>query len=465
MPRSLTPSRSHTRLWSRLQSSVFAILFVGWFTLSASAEDIRIATWNVHEGMSVEKLANRANDLKAMAAAVKPDVLLVQEVTSLKVVEAVRDLMGLKGYYCACSDFNPGDQPDFAFFEVGIISRWPLDQVIEFDTTPDNADKPGSPDELPINPLIKLGIRKPPEDVRGFLWARIDQIKLTTAVVHLKSSRGAPSGPEDRMNAQKREYVAAAMAAGVVEDRMTWPGYSCILGGDLNVGHSDLSKNGSKLDEDFDHAAPGQDGYDDTHAIFRGGVVYGLKMHNLVGYTREPTFPAFPSTPIDNLYVTGPGEKNFSPATIVPNTFGSDHRPVVTVYRTQVLPAVAKKSPATQPAPTPVTAAPKGVIPAAEARKYIAQSGTVEFTVVDGTLLGDGRFCFLNSSKDRTVLESFTAVLPADAIKAFAAKGIADPSQHFRGKKIRVTGKIHLRRDACQIIVEKPEQIELVAGN
>lgn len=449
---------------SRIMFGCGCLLWLMGLSQPVAAEDIRIATWNVHEGMSVEKLAERADDLKNMAAAVRPDVLLVQEVTSLAVVEAVRDLMGLKGYYCACSDFNPGDQPDFAFFEVGIISRWPLDQVIEYDTTPDNADKPGAPDELPINPLLKLGIRKPPEDVRGFLWARIDQLKLTTAVVHLKSSRGAPSGVEDRMNAMKREYVAGAMAAGVVEDRLVWPSYSCILGGDLNVGHSDLSKNGNRLDVDYDTPAPGQDGYDDTHAIFRGGVVYGLKMLNLVGHTREPTFPAFPSTPIDNLYVTGPGEKNFSPATIINDTFGSDHRPVVTVYRTQVLPAVAKPAPAPQPMPRPSIAA-KGVIPAAEARKYVEQTGAVEFVVVDGMLLSDGRFCFLNSSKDRTQLESFTAVLPAETIKSFAAKGIADPAKHYFNKKIRVTGRIHLRRDACQIVVDKPEQIELVAGN
>lgn len=447
-------------------SALVPLLLIGLLFTAAgplAAEDVRIATWNVHEGMSVEKLAERADDLRQMAAAVRPDVLLVQEVTSLKVVEAVRDLMGLKGYYCACSDFNPGDQPDFAFFEVGIISRWPLDQVIEYDVTPDNADKPGTPDELPLNPLLKLGIRKPPEDVRGFLWARIDQLKLTTAVVHLKSSRGANSGPDDRMNAMKREYVAGAMAAGVVEDRLAWPGYSCILGGDLNVGHSDLSKNGSQLDVDFDHAAPGQDGYDDTHAIFRGGVVYGLKMLNLVGHTREPTFPAFPSTPIDNLYVTGPGEKNFAPATIIPNTFGSDHRPVVTVYRTQISPAKPKPTMTAQPTTKPEPIKLPAVIPAAEARKYVEQIGTVELVVVDSTLLTDSRFCFLNSSKDRTQLESFTAVLLAEGVKNFAAAGIADPAQHFRGKKIRVTGRIHLRRDACQIVVDKPEQIQIVA--
>ena len=452
---------------STFRHGLFASLLLA-LTSALAADEVRIATWNVHEGFSPAAIVARQPDFEAAGKAIRPDVLLVQEVTTLATLEAVRDALGLRGYHCAISDFNPNDEPDFANFEVGVISKYPIDQVIEYDATPDNGTKPNAPPELQIQPQLKLGLQRPAEDTRGFLWVKIEQLKLTVAVTHLKSSRGAKSGPDDRMNAVKREFVAAAIAAGVVEDRGNWPDYSCIVGGDLNVGHSDLSKNGTKLDEDFDNSAPGQDGYDETHALFRGGLIGGLKMHNLVGHLRQPTFPAFPSTPIDNLYVTGAGEKQFQPATILNETFGSDHRPVVTVFQTKIYPPQAKpaqsstatviKNPLVDPAPVKVPE----IVPSAEARKYVDHEGTVELQVQASALLPDRQTCFLNSLVDRTQLESFTVVIFSDGLKSFAAAGIDDPAAHFRGKKIRVTGKIHLRRDTCQIVVDKPSQIKIV---
>jgi len=443
-------------------ASVAIALAISFAATATSAAEIRIATWNVHEGMSVEHLASRSDDFRRAGLAIKPDVLLVQEVTSLKVVEAVRDRLGLKGYHCACSDFAPDDRPDFAFLEVGIISRYPLDEVIEFDATPDSGSKSEAPFEMPITPLVKRGIYRPVGDVRGFLWARIDQLKLTVAVLHLKSSRGANSGPDDFDNALKREFIAAAVATGVVEDRDIWPDYSCIVGGDINVGHSDLSKNGAKLHVDDDTPGPNRDGYDDTHALFRGGIISGLKMHNLVGHLTRPTFPSFPSTPIDNLYVTGPGEKRFSPATIMDETFGSDHCPVVSVYQTEVYPA--KPKPPTIASPPKVATGGKmpAVVQAADARQFVDREGTVELTVKDSTLLGDRRACFLNSDTNRSRPDNFTVVFLSDGLQSLALAGIDDPAAHYRNRKIRVTGRIHLRQGGVQIVVSKAEQIRVV---
>lgn len=430
------------------------------------AEEFRIATWNVHEGMSVERIRGREQDFRRFGQTIKPDLLLIEEVTSLQVVEAVRDAMGLKGYYCACSDFSPADEPDFSCLEVGIISRFPFNQVIEFDVTPDrDGTKPETPAELPLLPLIKLGISRPPDDNRGFLWARIDSLRLTVAAVHLKSSRGV-DGAEDRLNAVKREFVAAALAQNVNDDRLLWPDMSCLVGGDINVGHADMKKNGVDLRADFDQPGPDRDGYDDTHAIFRGGIIGGLRMRNLIGHTTEPTYPSFPSSPIDNLYVVGPAAHSFANATIHQDTFGSDHRPVVSVFTSKIYPAGATVDIQTTAVRTIQTGAPiataTDIVPVHLATRFAGQRATVELVVKSGTVMVDRSRAFLNSESDYKVATNFTVVVPGEVLAAFKTAGIDDPIPHFRDQTVRVTGVISLRQDRPQIVLSDRGQLVIV---
>lgn len=216
--------------------------------------------------------------------------------------------------------------------EVGIISRYPFARVIEYDPSPDNRAVRGDVPELALQPDLKLGI-PPPDDparVRGFLWVRIDEPRLTIAIVHLKSSRGLDGG-KDLGNARLREFVAAAVAASVREDRSHFPDHTCVVAGDFNVGHADAGKNGRDIRDD--HPAPlsdRHDGYDETHALLGRGLAGGLRMRNLLAHTREPSYPSFPGSAIDLIYVVGPQAERFTPAVIVSSTFGSDHCPVVT---------------------------------------------------------------------------------------------------------------------------------------
>jgi endonuclease/exonuclease/phosphatase family metal-dependent hydrolase len=387
---------------------------------------------------------------------------MIQEITSQAVAEAVRDAMGLKGFHVACSDFTPGDKPDFSDFEVAVISRWPLSQVIEYDPSPDASPDKETPQELELEPQLKLGIRRPNEDIRGFLWARVDAVQMTVAVVHLKSSRGT-AGPEDYENARKREFVAATVAVGVLDDREFWPEYSCIVGGDFNVGHSDKAKNGRKLFQDAS-SGTSADGYDDTHALFAEGIVGGLKMKNLVGYTMEPTFPSFPGSPIDNLYVASKRAASFKPAVISQNTFGSDHRPVWTSVDLKVTPdaklpivAAGHDTPA-KPKPTNFD----GVITAEQAPEHVNQHCVVEFTVRGGTMLDGKGLSFLNSKAEFRDADNFTAVIHSSALKAFAQRGMTDPSQSLRNKTVRVTGVIANRNGKCQIEVDDADAIQVV---
>lgn len=310
---------------TRITASLLFVLFLG---IPLWAEDVRIVTWNVKDILDTGDVTSRRTDLKNMANALEPDVLVIQEITSQLVAERIRDRMELTGYHVACSDFVQSDNANRSAFEVAIISRWPMQQVIEYDPSTDNNDD-DDPEELPLEPLLKIGIEAV-RTSRGYLWARIDDIKLTVAVVHLKSSRGR-SGSTDKSNAKKRELVAAAVALGVNEDIGLFPDYSFVCLGDLNVGHTDVKKNGTDLDDDCFSNCSGRDRYDETHALLRGGLVGGLTMRNVVLSRTTSTFPAFRGTPIDNIYVTGALEDEFSDAEVGTNTFGSDHLPVVTV--------------------------------------------------------------------------------------------------------------------------------------
>lgn len=313
-----------------LTSYLLSSLIFGIFS-SLYAEPVRIVTWNVKEAFSLTDVKKRKNDFKKIARELKPDILLLQEVTSLGVVKAIRDTMGLTDYQIICSDFERKDTKKHSSFEVAIISKYPLTQVFEYDPKPEDSKRKGYPDELPLLPLNKISIRSIGTS-RGYLWVSIEEIKLTIAVVHLKSSLGQ-SGCSDTTAAKQREFVIGAVAAGVKEDIDLFPDYAYLVAGDFNVGHSDPAKNGNKLKEDCCEVdCGGKDRYDETHALLGNGIVGKLKMKNLSSEILDTTYPDFPGSPIDNIYVAGSLADRFQPAQKGMETFGSDHLPVWTVY-------------------------------------------------------------------------------------------------------------------------------------
>ena len=303
------------------------------FATTALAKEVKIVTWNVREMFSLGDVEARKGDLKSFGKEVNPDIVLLQEITSCKIVKKIAKQMGLKNAHIACSDFSQNDNNRHASFEVAIISRFPINQVIEYDPSPDNRVDENDPPELKLEAVSKIGI-KPSGTSRGYLWAEIEELELTVAVVHLKSSLGKV-GLEDASNAEKREFVIATVAAGVLEDADFFSGYSYLVAGDFNVGHSDSSKNGRSLKKDCFEACGHRDRYDETHALLGKGLVGGLKMENLVAGISTSTFPSFPGSPIDNIYVSGRREEDFESAQVPGDpskTYGSDHLPVWTIY-------------------------------------------------------------------------------------------------------------------------------------
>lgn len=279
---------------------------------SYAASPVTVGTWNTaFIDRSVADL-----DLEGLVQEVDFDILLVNEIKTQDDLDKIKSEMNRDDFYTAISSFGSGSNN----LEVGIISRFPLTDIVEFDRS---LDRSGNITEVRLERVDLKGIA----DVgvgRGFLVAKVPELKLFTIVTHLKSSRGA-SGDRDRDNAQKRELVAAAVAKHVVQLRKDNPEYSVLFGGDLNVGLSDASKNGTDISDDQ------SDGYDDTHALVSEGIIDGLRMTSLaknlgstfVGRDGIPDYPK--AGAIDALYIDGPLAEQFKAAQPASSSFGSDH--------------------------------------------------------------------------------------------------------------------------------------------
>jgi DNA/RNA endonuclease YhcR with UshA esterase domain len=103
-------------------------------------------------------------------------------------------------------------------------------------------------------------------------------------------------------------------------------------------------------------------------------------------------------------------------------------------------------------------ASAKPITPA-EAAKKVGEKVTMEMEVK--SLGGRGPY-FLNSEADYKDAKNFTVFIPTDAVEKFKKANIDDPSSHFKGKTVRVTGTVSLYREKPQIKVEDPEQIKIV---
>jgi hypothetical protein len=103
--------------------------------------------------------------------------------------------------------------------------------------------------------------------------------------------------------------------------------------------------------------------------------------------------------------------------------------------------------------------ATKPVTPA-EAAKMVDKKVTVEMEVKSA---GKGRgVFFLNSEEDYRSDRNFTGFINQDGAKKFQEAKIDDPSAHFKGKTVRITGTVKLYREKPEIVIEDPKQVEIV---
>jgi hypothetical protein len=98
-----------------------------------------------------------------------------------------------------------------------------------------------------------------------------------------------------------------------------------------------------------------------------------------------------------------------------------------------------------------------------EARKKVGQQVLVELTVqaAKDRLEKRGEI-YLDAEPDFRDEKNFSVVINRDGAALFKAQGIADPAEHFRGKKIRAKGKVTVVDEVPRIEVSDPKQLELV---
>jgi hypothetical protein len=105
---------------------------------------------------------------------------------------------------------------------------------------------------------------------------------------------------------------------------------------------------------------------------------------------------------------------------------------------------------------------PPKLVKAPDAQKHIDERCTVEMTVQSSKNAAPRREYYLDSEEDFHDEKNFAVVISYDHADLFKQAGIDDPSEHYRGKKLRVTGKVIRENDQVRIRVEDPKQIKIV---
>lgn len=363
--------------------AAFAFLFL--CITSAQAQGLRIIAWNASPESS-ETVEDRISDLTRLNADLQPDVLVLIEVTDFEAVKKLAMGLGWPKYQIAMSDWARHSTSGFFTLETAIITKVPIERIVEVDASPDGTaipvDEKGN--ELTSIPVVEVqlntdgisGVSPVRSTDRGTLRVDLEN-GLSLFPVHLKSSRNGscsaaaglestlrrlgfqttPAGQalinhaenalasgfeaatrETLSSAVKRERVIAAVKL-VAEEAMQEERRVVILG-DFNTG-LEPGKAGKVFADctlsDFscakmpfpENACTGGDGFDDTLAILTeklvGSEKWKLLSENL-GRTFEDT--DFADKAIDHIAVPESQQSFFSEAQKGSDTYGSDHFPV-----------------------------------------------------------------------------------------------------------------------------------------
>ncbi|WP_349941823.1 endonuclease/exonuclease/phosphatase family protein [Fulvimarina sp. MAC8] len=333
-------------------------------------------TWNA-EAALYERLEQRRADFAKLSSELNPDVLVLVEVAGKEELERIVEYLGWNESHAAISDFSTAHPVVFFGLEVAVVSKIPIERVIEYDASPERGPHVLGDDQAKVSekklpdaglaPLSPLGRYD-----RGTL--RVDLANgLTILPVHLKSNRndycssvseaidntrsagvtvpealrraleGTPPGASESAieNAEKRERVIAAIAS--VTDEV--PGdRTPVIAGDFNTSfeaelvgtdlEADCPLQGITCEkEPLPNGACSGDGYDDTFAILTNGLAGNREWTVLtkdLGRTYEDT--AFADNAIDHVVVPNENASSFSSPEKIEETYGSDHYPIVTTF-------------------------------------------------------------------------------------------------------------------------------------
>lgn len=103
------------------------------------ADPLTIVSWNASPESS-ETFERRMADIRQLNADLAPDILIVLEATGKDGIRRISEALEWNSYYATVSDF--ASHPTNAFFalETAVISKVPIERVIEFDASPDGTE-------------------------------------------------------------------------------------------------------------------------------------------------------------------------------------------------------------------------------------------------------------------------------------------------------------------------------------
>jgi endonuclease/exonuclease/phosphatase family metal-dependent hydrolase len=362
------------------------------FVHEARAEDIKIVSWNAHASLP-EHIEERTKNFKDFAQKLKPDVVVLVEVTGLAEALAIARNLGWAQYHGIISNFSVASTEAFQGLEVAVISKKPVDKAVEFDAFPEGEG--GSHRIFTEQGVIGAPIAEQKLSVVGmqgvFPLERFDRgrlrvdlggdTKLSIFPVHLKSNRNSPCGKiettirnledlglevppqllamnkngfdqateDHRDNARQRERVIAAVEK--LAEQALAEGRVPVIAGDFNTGFEPGKAGNSFADCTLQNfscesgpfpalACRDGDGYDDTLAILENGLVgnvrWAVLSKDLPRTYQGDEKPQYADRAIDHIAVPLTLLSRFTlaerPGTDKGDRFGSDHYPITTTY-------------------------------------------------------------------------------------------------------------------------------------
>jgi hypothetical protein len=106
---------------------------------------------------------------------------------------------------------------------------------------------------------------------------------------------------------------------------------------------------------------------------------------------------------------------------------------------------------------------PPAVVASADAKNHVDAQCTVELTVRASKNGTHRHEYYLDSEENFRDEKNFAVVISYDHLDSFKKAGIDDPALHYKGKKLRVTGKVVRENEQVRMRVEDPKQIKIVA--
>ncbi len=318
---------------TRLAGLLF--IFVLLPLLMIGQNSVTIVSWNSDDMFCDRDVRNR-EELRTLSTDLNPDILLLQEVKSPQVVNAIKTAMGFELFSHSATNFNNKGQnslssckKDRTSFDIGIISRYPISEHYEFTFRADNPS--GIPEKIITTDSLILNPGEFSNPNKGYLWARIAEIETIFFAVHLTHSFGDKNCDDRKRSAYQREVIASSVIREIERNKISFPTYRIVVAGDFNIGVNDEKMNGSVIEIDDCLDCEKTDCVDETHAILQGKIFKTVKMTNLAeglnqATQRDPKY--WYMGPLDNIYVLKETRNSFTAAQRGKDRYGSDHWPV-----------------------------------------------------------------------------------------------------------------------------------------